>query len=390
MSPRASRIGLACLALLLCDLAGAQAVRLGAYATVDAQAWSNGLPVLAIDGDWSRGYTPRSGPQAAYVSGRVEAGAQFAWAARGSEPEAVSAQALASAWRMGLLARADATAKASGDAAQVLYHYQSRTDPSAPAVYNADTDLQIWSGRGVALHTPGWQLGPITLDAGWDHLVLQRLRTLQTRGQVAYTAQGSYAYQGQLRDDDNKASTLFMAPAAAQGVGDALSLGLSWRLGESGHRALAPWMPDLVQVQLQDLWSSLRWAGVNGNDALLDSEVSVRTPDGYTAYRAAIQGQYTRRTVHSRIPMTTQVQLNWAGDGQTWSWRMRERLGLLQNWLGWQSQGAVGWRVAIEPVAGAAQVGVDWRGLSLSYLTDRLDAGGHARGVQLSWSTPGF
>lgn len=370
-------LGLVLLLALLLPSAQAQAQspsRTGVYAEMQVEAWSNGLPVLDINGDWTRGYERRDGRQRAYAQGRAEVGGQFNPVQQeGWNP-----------WRLGLLARADASARLSGDAAQVLYHYQSRTDPDQPGTYNADTDLMLWSGRGVAVHTPTLSLGAFKLDAGWDHMTLQRLRSLQSRGQVTYNADNSYSYEGKLHDDNSKSTPLFMVPPSARGVGDALSLRLSWVGSTGADRAV--WLPDRLQVKVDDLWSRLHWSGINGDDAVLNSNVSTRTSDGYIEYRAAINGQYTRRTLVERIPTSSQVQMGWSQVDGEWTLRLKNRLGLWQHWIGWQSHASLAWRLAVEPVAGALSMGVDWYGLSATFMTDRLSNEAHVRGGQLSWA----
>lgn len=349
----------------------------GAYADVRAEAWSNGLPVLKLDGDWSRGYTPREGMQRAYMQARAELGAQFGSAIREAD----------AAWRLGMLARADATARASGEAAQVLYHYQSRTDPSQAVTYNADTTVQFWSGQGLALHTPMWRWGSVSLGASWDHMSLRRLRSLQTAGEVSYHNDGSYGFAGTLRDDDARSTQRFMSAPDRTGQGDALSLRLRWQRGTGLDDAVSSsLMPAEVRLDVDDIWSRLQWHGVNGNDAILDSNVSQRTPDGYIEYRAAINGQYTRRTVVERIPTRTELRVAWGDAGKGGFVRIKSRLGLWQRWLGWQGGQALHWQVSIEPVAEALALGLTWRGLGLHVMGDKLNETAHVFGAQLSWA----
>lgn len=359
--------------------------RWGVYATSSAEAWSNGVPVLALDGDWAKGYQQRTGSQHAYITGRAEAGAQFNLRADGRWAP----------WRLGVVARADASSRLSGQAAQVLYHYQSRTDPDQPVAYNADTDTLVWRGQGLALHAPPLHWGAFSLDLGWDHLTLKRMRALQSTGLVAYNADDSYRYQGQVRDDNSQTTQVFMQPPARTGVGDAVSVVLAWARPEAPDTpdgdapgSVASWWPARARLTVDDAWSSLRWQGVNGDDAVLDSQVSQRTADGYIEYRAAINGQYTRRTLRARIPPTAQLQLAWPSPQGEWSLRLKHRLGLWQGWLGWQSPGAVAWQLACEPVAGAVMLGVRWQGLSASVMGSGTNQAAHARGVQLSGAWP--
>ena len=45
----------------------------GGYVDAPAEAWSNGTPVLDLDGRWAKGYVARAGEQRAYVTARAEA-----------------------------------------------------------------------------------------------------------------------------------------------------------------------------------------------------------------------------------------------------------------------------------------------------------------------------
>lgn len=340
----------------------------GAYVDASAEAWSNGTPVLDLDGRWAKGYERRAGEQRAYVTARAEVGVQLPW---GRQPDG-------RAWRVGAVGRVDGSARLSGDAAQALYHYQSRTDPDAPVTLDARSHILYWTGQGLTVQAPVMDLGGFKLDVSFDQLTLKRLRSLRSAGQVTYRANDTYSYAGTLRDDHSKTFPPFAQAPEAEGVGQALSIALAWDKASSANLT-SPWVPDRVTLHVSDAWSRLRWGGLNGDDAVLRSEVAELGD-------ARITGKYTRRTVIERIPVATQVRAEWARPEGLWSVRVKNRLGLWQGWLGWQNPGTVGWRVAVEPFAGAMQLGVDWQGLSVSVMTDRLDNGSHARGGQLSWA----
>ena len=349
----------------------------GAYALAKAEAWSNGVPVLSLDGDWSRGYDKHAGTQRAYAFARTELGALV--------PSGWSG--FASSWRIGALIRVDASGTLSGDAAEVLYRYQSQTDPELAQRYNADSSILYWKGQGLTVHAPAIRLGSLSLNANWDHLKLSRMRYVQTQGVATYNSDGSYGYQMQARDDSWKTTEPFMRPPESQGAGDAVSLSLRWQgeaAGQDRAEGASTW-PSWVVLTVDDAWSRLQWRGINGNDAVLNSQVSTRTPEGYIEYQAAINGQYTRRTLRERIPVSTQVQMGWLRPEGTWALRVNSRLGLWQRWVSWQSEGTVHWQLAAEPVHRALQAGVEWRGLAASVMADRLDNGAHVQGGQLSW-----
>lgn len=354
------------------------------FAQARLEAWSNGLPVLDFSGEWGgSGYQRRDGEQRAYLSARAELG--LSWLPGGQAGQGRHA----AAWSLAWLTRVDGTARASGQAAQVLHHVQSRTDPDQPVSYNADTDTQFWRGQGLSLRMPlrlATQDQPWAVEARWDHMKLRRLRNVRTRGQVNYNADESYGFHGTLRDDDVKATTPFMAHAAPSGSGDALSLKLAWQrsAGEPDDSLL----PRHLSLHWEDAWSRLAWNGVNGNDAVLDSDVSQRTPEGYIEYQAAIHGQYTRRRMVQRIAPAVQLDASWAAPKGEWTLRLRQRLGLRQHWFGWQGPGEHRWRLALEPVARAWQIGGDAGAFSATLMGNRLDGEGHQLGAVLGWGAP--
>lgn len=342
----------------------------GGYAAVSAEAWSNGTPVLDLSGHWAKGYQRRDGEQRAYVEGRAEVGVAVPWF---QQPDG-------RAWRVGALARVDGSARLSGQAAQALYHYQSHTDPTQSVTLDAQSDILYWVGRGVAVHAPLLDQAGFKLDVSLDHMSLSRLRALDSAGHVSYDlASDTYGYAGTLRDDYSQKRALFIRPPETQGAGDAVSFQLSWqspREDAHGWSVSSAW-PDRWQLTVQDAWSRLTWRGINGDDAKLQSQVAELGD-------ARITGQYTRRTVVERIPIAATVQATWTHPEGLWTVQLKNRVGLWQRWLSWQNPGEWGWRVAVEPLAGAYQFGVVWKGLSAQLMTDRLDNGAHARGGQVS------
>lgn len=342
----------------------------GGHARVDMEAWSNGMPVLDLDGDWSKGYRRRPGAQRAYVAARAEAAVELPWL---KQPDGRG-------WRVGALARVDGSARLSGEAAQAVYHYQSQTDPEQPVTLDAGADILYWTGRGASVEAPVLDHQGFKLDVRFEHLTINRLRALQTAGYVTYNPNDTYSYAGTLRDDHSETRALFSTPPASQGTGASWSLALAWHKQADGVDGLvsAPWVPDQVRLRVDDAWSRLRWNGINGDDARLQSDVSELGD-------ARITGQYTRRTVTAHIPVSTQLHAMWIRPDGQWSAQVKHRLGLWQRWLDWQSPGTVRWRVGMEPFVGVARVGVAWQGLEASLMSGFGEASGHVRGLQMSW-----
>jgi hypothetical protein len=341
--------------------------RLGAYGHVTGQAWSNGLPIIEMDGRWQQGYQQRQAVQRAYQTLDAEVGVSVAMA-----PDPASAPAV---WRIGWVQRAQAQVRLSGQAAQVVYHYQSQTDPAQAQSLDSAATVQYWQGQGLSVHSPAWRLGAWQVSGRVQWLQLQRLRRTDTSGTTAYDGAGAYAYRMDLRDADSRRQAAFLAPAEAYGQGASMSLAVQWQPASGVVAGLA----------LDDAWSQLQWRGVNATRAVLNSEVSNRTPEGYIDYQPAVKGQDTRRTVSERIPVTVRADLIWQRPEGDWFVQLQHRWGLQQTWLGWAGGQAWRWRVALEPQARAASVGVQWQGWCLQAAADRLDGGAHVRQLALAY-----
>jgi hypothetical protein len=342
------------------------------YVNMDAQAWSNGLPVMDMDGPWQSGYDARAGQQRAYQSLRAEVGVGLdpAWAA------------WPGMWRLGLLERSEVFARMSGATADLLATYQGRTDPAQPQVFDANHHSLSWRGRGMVIKPPAFSTGPVQWDVSMQWLRLGKLRTTSSAGIAAYEGAGTYAYQVALQDDNSRASIPFVDPAEKSGYGISLSVGAQGHLGAvSQVLAHVGW-----SLRISDAWSRLAWNGVNGSDGDLTSQVSTKTPEGYTNYRAALQTQYTRRQLLTHIPSDTTLQLQWQQGSSQWFTRLNQRWGLTQTWLGWQHTGPWQWLIALEPQAKALQLGLDHGSLRVRLTADQFGPDAHVQGVSLAYA----
>jgi hypothetical protein len=357
----------------------------GAYVDVSAEAWSNGLPILDIDGTWRRGYKARKGTQRAYETGRAEAGLWWRWSGISADLP----------WRVGGLARVDASAITSGQAAEVLAAYQGKRDPDVGS-YDARVRGLLWKGTGWTIQLPACMSGSgeWCMTLAWDHMQLQRLRVTRTDGVASYLGDGNYGYQVQVRDDSWKTRAPFVGAPAPSGRGDALSLSWRWRAAPEMQadtpeadsptmRVLNTLKPVEWRVQIKDVWSSLRWADINTNLAVIDSNTSQRNAQGYIDVQPLIRGQYRQQNLHERIPITTRTDIAWQADAGQWTLMLQHRQGLWQRWLGWRGQGDVRPSVSVEPVMGVLQLGLGWGPMEVSAWTDRSDAAARARGLAL-------
>lgn len=338
------------------------------YVLAESSTWSNGLPVMDPEGDWTRGYQARSGSQRAYQSVRAEAGVAFE----------VPGWPQAGRWQVGMLARSQSLIDLSGEAAQVLQAYQSRQDPQAPQTFMTQARVLSWRGRGLALHSPTWKFGPASVAVRTEWMTLKRLRTSQAQGAITYQGEGAYDYQLKVDDSSPSAQTVFLPRGDKLGQAQSLSLALGWQASDTVDLSLS----------VDDLWSRLHWAQLNALQANINTQVASKTPEGYVQYQAAIQGQYTPGPLNVRIPRAVEAVAQWRRPEGQWSLRLHQQGGLRQSWLGWHTLGADGFGVAIEPRYGAMQWGAHWRGLQAQLMFDRLDSAAHVRQWSLGYHCP--
>lgn len=338
------------------------------YVLAQSSTWSNGLPVMDPEGSWTRGYHARSGTQRAYQNIRAEAGVAFE----------LPALPQAGRWQVGALARSQSLIDLSGEAAQVLQAYQSRQDPQSPQTFMTQARVLTWRGKGLALRSPTWQVGPATVAVRAEWMTLKRLRISHAQGDISYQGDGAYDYQLQVDDSSPSAHTYFLPRGDKLGQAQSLSLALGWKASETLDFSL----------NLDDLWSRLHWAHLNALQANIDTQVARKTPEGYVEYQAAIQGQYTPGPLNVRMGRTVEALAQWRRPEGVWSLRLNHQGGLQQTWLGWHTRSDDGFGVAIEPRFGALQWGANWRGLQAQLMFDRLDSAAHVRQWGLGYATP--
>lgn len=335
----------------------------GVYGQARAEALSNGLPVMDIEGDWQRGYRRRGNgsTQRAYQAVSAEAGVLLS----------VPWRSAPGPWALGWGARTEAFVRASGDAAEVVQFYQARRDPPGPVVFEPRADVLLWRGQGPTLRTPWLPAGVGQWQAGMQWLTLQRLRRVGADGELIYDGAGEYDHRLALRDDDSRTDAPFTAAPARRGAGYSLSLAWRW----------APAPDWSLRVDARDVASRLWWKGVNTSRAELTSRVGSRTPDGYLDYQPALQGAYTRRTLKMRIPGSVQADLAWRSHVGEWQLSLNRRWGLQQAWLGWQATGEWRYGVAVEPRFQALRLQMAHGGFAAGVQADRVDQAAHVASV---------
>lgn len=347
------------------DVAPEPGIGLQPYVLAQTDAFTNGLPIFALDGDWSRGYTPTGGDLRGFEVSRAELG--LAWGG----------------WRIGATARAEAYAHLSDGAGRLAYLYQSRGKPREGEQDNADAEAWRWVGQGLTLrsadaHVLGWRLG-----ASVDLLRVRKLRFSESSGTVGYSS-GNYNFDVTARDDSPSKIPPYGTAAEPSGRAASLSLAAGTQWGGATGR---DWT---LQLRADNAWSRIEWDGVNSEVQRINSNTAQLTPDGYVDYAPLIQGRYTRARIQHSIPVNLGALLRTDQVGFGWSIEASNRYGLTQGWfgIGAASTSAFGWQVRFEPWAHAYELGLAYAGLQFSAGADRLDSAAHVRRASLAWNAP--
>lgn len=340
-------------------------------ATASEESIGQGLPVLALDrDDWPR-----------YRSG--QASQPRAWRSLQAELSATHP----GGWRFGALARAEAWLQASPDAVTVAALDAMNSRPETARSYDLNASSQSWQGQGLRVGTP-W----LKLDAAdrwrWQAdaqlLRLQQLRTVDLSGKLSYQSSDVYDFNVHSQRSSPNITGPYLSASGRSGLGSSLSVAVQ---GEPA----AGWQ---VQLRADDLLSRLDWPELATDNAVLNSQVTSRAPDGSLDYAPLIKGQKTLMHITRRICVHWQAKVSWSAfESQSQpgaiTLQLDRRAGLNQAWLGWES-GDAGrnrprWSLAIEPVRRVASLGLGWHGWQALLATDGKGTNSEFRYLRLGW-----
>ncbi|WP_041376422.1 hypothetical protein [Polaromonas naphthalenivorans] len=340
-------------------------------ATASEESIGQGLPVLALDrDDWPRYRSGQSSQPRAWRSLQAELSA--------THP---------GGWRFGALARAEAWLQASPDAVTVAALDAINSRPETARSYDLNASSQSWQGQGLRVGTP-W----LKLDAAdrwrWQAdaqlLRLQKFRTVDLSGKLSYQSSDVYDFNVHSQRSNPNITGPYLSASGRSGLGSSLSVAVQ---GEPA----AGWQ---VQLRADDLLSRLDWPELATDNAVLNSQVTSRAPDGSLDYAPLIKGQKTLRHITRRIGVHWQAKVSWSAFGPqsqpgAISLQLDRRAGLNQAWLGWDS-GDAGrsrprWSLAIEPVRRVASLGLGWHGWQALLATDGKGTNSEFRYLRLGW-----
>ena len=327
---------------------------------------ADGLPVLALGGgDWPQRLTAGSGE--ARAAQRIEA----KWLAY--HP---------SGWRLGAVARSQASVNASPSSLALAQALDSKAYPAGDTTFGLSAQHVGWRGRGVEVGIPwqaigdgGWQW---TADAQW--LQLTDLRTTRIEGLANYVAAGNgYDFDVSADRSNPRITGPFLGAAGSAGTGVSLSLGIK------GHIR-----PDwFLTVRAYDVASRLQWDRMAQDRLRLNTQVTRLRPDGLLDYDPAVIGLQSVGAVATRMGPRWDSQLTWQfSPAAAVSTRWVRAADMDELWLGWDATwpgSTIDVYLGYEGLRQAVATRLAWRGLYLSLATDGRGAKAEYRQIALGW-----
>ncbi|MBI3284369.1 MAG: hypothetical protein HYZ65_05880 [Burkholderiales bacterium] len=266
-----------------------------AYASLQSLAAYDAIPVRELDGDWSRGYEPKAGDNLFLQRHR---------AGFGMEKEG---------WQVGLEYRQQGVLHASRDTLEFYRIYRLRQRPGSARAFDLDAQFRSWSAAGMRVGRS------ISFEAAaGDTLVLvlagslyahPRQRDIGVHGNLNYQPVDSYAFNAQSLESDTAYRYPFMKDAAPTSSGASVSLALQWQLNQR-------WQ---AKLELNDLWSRMRWSNLPSVRNNINSDVTSYDRDGYVNYRPLLSGQNSQIEKSRNIGASAALNLSYSFD----RWRIK-------------------------------------------------------------------
>jgi hypothetical protein len=340
-------------------------------ANVLEESVGQGLPVLALDRpDWPKNRTDQP---------------PFTRAWRSVSAELMATHA--TGWRIAALARAEAWLHANADAVDLAALNASGSDPAVARNYNLYAQMQSWQGDGVKVGTPWW---PLDAEGRWQWqadaqlMQLRQLREAELAGNLRYLGAGVYDFDARSQRSNTGITSPFLPSSGTSGLGSSLSVALT-------GQPVPGWR---VELRADDLFSRLQWSNLATDANTLNSQVTSRAPDGSLDYGPLLKGQKSLMEVTDKMSVNWHARLAWSAfesseSSDALTIRTSRKAALNQTWLGWDSGPApfekVHWRLEVEPVFHAVQLGLDWRGWQVLLASDGQGMNSQYRRVQAGW-----
>lgn len=233
---------------------------------VEARAWAayDAFPIADLDGDWSRGFSPKGDRNVMLHRNRAEIGVEKG------------------AWRIGWEFREDATVVTDRQTLEFIRRYKQRAKPLTATTDDLAAQFDSLSAQGPRLGrwfgaaANGW-MPRVHLSAAI--YTTAALREGNASGTVHYAPADQYDFNVRRTDANSRYRYPFMQqePGAS---GASISMALAWQLSQAIS----------IDANIDDLWSAMRWRNLPVKEDRIDSQVTEYDAQGYVNYRPLLTG----------------------------------------------------------------------------------------------------
>ncbi len=237
------------------------------YATAQAWAAYDAVPIRDLGRDWGDGYAPRNGRNVFLQRDRVEFGVEK------------------DGWRVGAEYRLEGSLQANRDTVDLYHLYQSHKAPGKALDLAVYAQSKQWAAAGARV---GRTYALPNLGAGTPLLMVSaavygraRNHDSSAAGAVSYKPETAYHIDGTYTNSKTDYTYPFMPESAQKSSGASVSAALQWPLGSQLTANLA----------VNDLWSRMRWTNLPSMVQRIASDVQTVDGDGYINYKPQIVGQ---------------------------------------------------------------------------------------------------
>lgn len=251
-----------------------------AYAFAKVWAANDVIPIKEYDKDLSIGYDPKNGRNVFLMRNRAEVGATR------------------DGWEIALEYRQEITLNASRDTLDAYRAYQGTDRPTSARQYVFDGNFRSWKASGVHLARTfklfkGQDNSPLIKVTGALYNTPYR-RDKDITGSASYLSNDSYALNGTYSQSDNRYEYPFQQALSQTGNGASVSVAAQWPVTDRLK----------LNLQVNDLWSRMRWKNLPGSTQTVQSNGATRDTSGIINVAPFLSGRNSQETKSDSIGTT--------------------------------------------------------------------------------------
>lgn len=285
-------------------------------------------------------------------------------------------------WSFSWLARYDYYLSFHPDTAELLYLGENDLPVQLDRTYQLDIEANRLKAQGLKLAYTFEPSPTFTTELAVSYLRTTNLLDGKMRGSITTLNNGSYNGNAQVNYVYDEDLFLERPVSAPSGQGIAVDLGLLWQINKQ-------W---LAGLQIQDLYSYIRWKNAPYTRAIVTSSVVTLDENGFIDSQPVLSGTEGFTTHIQRLPVRSTI---WT----SWQWHQQSSVGMelfsvdQLHFPRVRIGHAISDTQQIQTVWDfkAQALGLSYRDqdLQLSLMSDSLNfSDAHTLGINLSWSLP--